>query len=320
MSGSNGSGFVQLRRAIHDGEHRSKLPPTRFAAYIHLILDAETDTGVVHTSAGSLVSSYGFTERAARDAMERLEGDGYIRRFHVRGRRGEYPVLVNNYKVTTGAMKGAKLNAAKSVSLDELAYDSRDDDVDDSVNDDVNENGELGAMIVPPYKGSKKEKEKEKENSSSSVPPGQNGNFQLSPAPMNSRKNGHSKDADFKTLIENFIPFYRETLQRGRYDLSVLFTPKGAKKQITRLQFLIERIKGIYELIRRENPEFDHATLLANTEQAMQHIVRSFAGDDFMMGREAPDRYRGKPRKYNGLAEYVLKSQERIESALEEEA
>ena len=200
MSGSNGNGYVQLRRGIHDGKHRPKLPPTRFAAYIHLILDAETDSGIVHTSAGSLVSLYGFTERAARDALERLEKDGYIRRFHVRGRRGEYPALVNNYKVTTGAMRGAKLNAANSVSLGELAYDSRDDDVDDSVNDDVSENGDVGAMIVPLYKGSKKEKEKKKNNSSSSPPPGQNENFQLSTAPTN----GHSKWPSPELLIEMY--------------------------------------------------------------------------------------------------------------------
>ncbi len=94
MSGTNGNGYVQLRRGIHDDEHRSKLPPLRFAAYVHLILEANPATGVVFTSARSLAARYGFTERSSRDALEELGKARYIRRFPVQGRHGEYPVLV----------------------------------------------------------------------------------------------------------------------------------------------------------------------------------------------------------------------------------
>ncbi|MCH8269391.1 MAG: hypothetical protein IH846_17980 [Acidobacteria bacterium] len=296
-SASGNNGYVKLRREIHADKHRPKLPPTRFAVYTHLILDADSSTGVVCTSTGVLVSRYGFTERAARDALERLEKDEYIRRFPVRGRRGEYPVLVNHYEVTTGAMKGMRLNAVKSRSSDDLAFDPCDDDVDDSVNDDVNENGEVGAMTAPVYKEDKKEKEKKKNSSSPPPLPKQNGNFQLSPAPTN----GKPKDEAFLKIVEKLIPFFLEKSGKRSY---ALHSKPGRQNGPTRLQMLTGGLKELRQAISLQCPEHDADKLMSKTESAAQLIIEEFCRSDWHMGRDP----KTNGIKYDDPATYAFKN------------
>ena len=162
--GGNGNGYVQLRRGIHEDKHRPKLPPLRFAAYIHLMLDADKSTGIATSSAKTLAARYGFTERGSREVLEALEKDGYIRRFPVQGKHGEYPILVNRYRPTTGAMSGTFLNAWKSISPDDLTFDScdesGDDTVDESVNGSVNVGVTGGVAETPPNKNREERIEK----------------------------------------------------------------------------------------------------------------------------------------------------------------
>jgi hypothetical protein len=72
-------------------------------------------------------------ERAARDALEKMENGDYIRRFAVPGLHYCYPILVHKFPITQGEHNGEQLNALESKSPVDLAYFSREQDGEQSV-------------------------------------------------------------------------------------------------------------------------------------------------------------------------------------------
>jgi len=137
------SGFIQLRRGLSEHVRDGRLSFFEASLYVFILMDAHPATGVCFGSAGLFSAVYGIPSRTCRDALEKLEIKGYLKRFPTRGRHGSYPILVNKYRCSIGAMKGMYVNCSKSVNYESIIYELCDESVDDgaaaSVNDDVNE-------------------------------------------------------------------------------------------------------------------------------------------------------------------------------------
>jgi hypothetical protein len=129
------SGFVQLRRGLSEHVRDGRLSFFEAALYVFILMDTNPATGLCYGSAGLFSAIYSVPSRTCRDALEKLEEKGYLKRFPTRGRHGSYPILVNKFRCSDGAMKGKYVNSSKSVSWKNIVYESSDDYVDDNVND-----------------------------------------------------------------------------------------------------------------------------------------------------------------------------------------
>lgn len=116
------SGYVPIRRGILDHVRSGDLTHEETFAYLIIILESDCATGIWWGSAKAL-GPYNFSHRAARHILEQLHIKGYINRFSKKGRRGNYPVLINKYGVTRGRWAGMKLNANKTLDWREPAYE-----------------------------------------------------------------------------------------------------------------------------------------------------------------------------------------------------
>lgn len=145
------SGFIQLRRGLDQHVREGRISFFEASLYVFVLLNTNPSTGLCHGSAGLFSAIYGLSSRTCRDALEKLESKGYLKRFPTRGKHGSYPILVNKFLCSHGAMKGMYVNSFKSNTYSDIFYESRDDDGDDVVNESVNESA-----------GSKKQDTREK--------------------------------------------------------------------------------------------------------------------------------------------------------------
>jgi hypothetical protein len=136
---SGTSGYIQLRRGLFEHVRDGRLTFFEASLYVAILSDTNPSTGLCYGSAGLFAAVYGLTDRTCRDALEKLESKGYLRRFPTRGKHGSYPILVNKFRCSDGAMKGLYVNSGKSISWEKVFYESRDEGVDDDVNDSVND-------------------------------------------------------------------------------------------------------------------------------------------------------------------------------------
>jgi hypothetical protein len=142
------SGFVQLRRGLSEHVRDGRLSFFEASLYVFILMDTNPATGLCYGSAGLFSVIYGVPSRTCRDALEKLEEKGYLRRFPTRGKHGSYPILVNKFRCSDGAMKGKYVNCSKSIDYKCITYDIRDDSVDDSAVAGVNEDGNDSAGRV----------------------------------------------------------------------------------------------------------------------------------------------------------------------------
>lgn len=133
------SGFIQLRRGLSEHVRTGRLTFFEASLYVFILMDANPTTGICFGSAGLFSALYSVSARTCRDALENLEKKGYMRRFPTRGKHGSYPILINKFLCTDGAMKGKHVNSLKSTSYEDIVYESCDDDGDDSGNGSVKE-------------------------------------------------------------------------------------------------------------------------------------------------------------------------------------
>lgn len=154
------SGFIQLRRGLSEHVRDGRLSFFEAALYVFILMDANPATGLCFGSAGLFAAIYGISSRTCRDALEKLELKGYLRRFPTRGKHGSYPILVNKFRCSDGAMKGKYVNCSKSTSYTSIFYELCDDSVNGSavvgVNDDGNEGVNDGAASKILNTGDKK--------------------------------------------------------------------------------------------------------------------------------------------------------------------
>jgi|SRR6266436_597934 len=140
------------------------MTPFETLAFIYVCSQADTRTGIWKGSAGALVGELGFEPRTARDVLERLERDGYIRRFTVPGSHLCYPILVHKFLITNGQHNGEQIDAASSTFVNsyvKLAFFSREEHVEV----DGKVNGEVDVEVNASQKRSeKRERKREKRN------------------------------------------------------------------------------------------------------------------------------------------------------------
>lgn len=94
-----------------------------FILFLEMICNADPASGTWESSAEELSRSLSVSPRTCRDQMESLERKGYIKRFQVPGKNGSYPILVNKFECSDGAMKGSRVNAKESASSKHPIYD-----------------------------------------------------------------------------------------------------------------------------------------------------------------------------------------------------
>ena len=158
--GVGNSGFIQLRRGLSEHVRDGRLSFFEASLYVFILMDANPATGLCYGSAGLFSAVYSVSDRTCRDALEKLELKGYLRRFPTRGKHGSYPILINKFLCSSGAMKGKYVNCEKSSSYKSITYDSCDDSVNESavagVNEGVNESA--GSKILDTGKEKQKTK------------------------------------------------------------------------------------------------------------------------------------------------------------------
>lgn len=123
---SKANGFVPLRRGIWEHVRDGRMSHLEALAFIYLCSQADTRSGIWNGSAGALAGELGIRPRTARDLLERMQQDGYVRRFTVPGKHICYPVLIHKFPLTQGEHNGEQLNALGSKSPVELSYFPRE--------------------------------------------------------------------------------------------------------------------------------------------------------------------------------------------------
>jgi hypothetical protein len=121
-------GYLQLRRGLFEHVTDGRMSLTECSLYVAIMAHAKPDTGIWKGSAGLLASLYGLSPRTARDVLEKLELKHYIKRFPVPGSHSSYPILVNKYECSDGAVKGMRLNTEKTTDYTVPVYESCEDD------------------------------------------------------------------------------------------------------------------------------------------------------------------------------------------------
>ena len=113
-------GYVPFRRGIL--EHaRKELTHEEGWAYSIVLLEADSSSGIWWGSSKAL-GPYNFSERSARHLLDGLHRKGYIKKFSQKGRRGNYPILINKYAVTRGKWYGYYLIASETVDWHNPVY------------------------------------------------------------------------------------------------------------------------------------------------------------------------------------------------------
>ena len=119
------SGYAIIRSGIIEHLISGRLSLFDLGVYAVIHLQADFRTGIWRGSAPRIqaTSPAGTSLRAVQRGLETLNEIGFLRSFHQRGLRGNYPVLIDKYDVRTGALKGMRLNAWKSESWEKPKYE-----------------------------------------------------------------------------------------------------------------------------------------------------------------------------------------------------
>lgn len=125
MSGNGG--YAIIRVGVLDHLLSGRLGLFELGIYAAIHLQADFRTGVWWGSAPRLLASAprGTSLRRIQEGLDRLREIGFLRPFHVPGRRGNYRVFVDKYDVKLGALSGKRLNAWKSETWKSPVYEER---------------------------------------------------------------------------------------------------------------------------------------------------------------------------------------------------
>ena len=120
-----GDRWIALREGLFEHTERNAFSAIEFAALVHMMMFADSYTGIWSGSAKALVGICGtkiMKERTAKEVLASLHDKGYIKRLHVQGVYGNYPVLIHKYEVSRGDNKGKLLDAHASDWDADLVY------------------------------------------------------------------------------------------------------------------------------------------------------------------------------------------------------
>jgi hypothetical protein len=121
------TGFSPIRRGLIEHIREGKFCPSDLGIYTFLQLTADWATGVCYTCAAGIASQFGDPglKELVQKALRRLRENGYINYQRGHGQRGLYPILINKYEPTVGALCGKRLNAFAENSLDKPVYEAK---------------------------------------------------------------------------------------------------------------------------------------------------------------------------------------------------
>jgi hypothetical protein len=140
-------GFVKIRRGLCDHLRDGKMNLLELGVYLHLQFCADFRTGIHKNSAGHIYYATGqrSSVRQIQRALEALEKAGYIKRFIVDGRRGDYYILIHKFFITYGAWKDHYLNAQETADYSSPVYElSVDDDLEEDVDHGEDDDADRG--------------------------------------------------------------------------------------------------------------------------------------------------------------------------------
>lgn len=140
-------GHIQLRRGLIEHLRAGRLNLFQLGVYAHLLFCADFRTGIHLNSAVHVFYSTGqqFSIRHIQRALEALEKAGYIKRFMVKGRKGDYYILIHKYEVTAGALIGKRLNAIDSTDYaNPIYFSGADEGADEDADRGVDKGGDRG--------------------------------------------------------------------------------------------------------------------------------------------------------------------------------
>jgi hypothetical protein len=145
-------GYIIIRSGITDHLISSRLGFFEFGVYATIHLQANFKTGIWWGSAPRLLATApsGTDLRKVQKALQALAEIGFLRPFHTHGARGNYPVLIDKYEIRIGALKGQRLNAARSVSWQRPFYEAgAEGDAERDTETDAEHSAEDDAEATP---------------------------------------------------------------------------------------------------------------------------------------------------------------------------
>lgn len=162
-------GFTPIRNGIQEHLEHGRLGSFDLGIYVRIHLDADYRSGIWWGSAQKLIALAPFdgSLRHVQKSLRRLEAIGFIRRFLIRGKHGNYPVLINKYEIRDGALKGKRLNAWRATDWKHAAYET----VTDEWTEKATERGTDEGIDRTPYKKNKESRGKSKQFKPSREPP-----------------------------------------------------------------------------------------------------------------------------------------------------
>ena len=104
---------------------RGAMSLSEFGIYALIHIQADYRTGIWRGSAPRILATAprGASLRQVQRALEHFESVGYLKSFRVQGARGNTPYLIDKFTVRSGALKGYRVNAAKSESWQRPFYE-----------------------------------------------------------------------------------------------------------------------------------------------------------------------------------------------------
>src|ERR1700682_13157 len=117
--------YVPIRPGIEEHLVRSAIGLLEFGSYALIHIQADYRTGIWRGSAPRILATAprGASLRQVQRALEHFEEMGYLKSFRVQGARGNTPYLIDKFTVRSGALKGYRVNAAKSESWQRPFYE-----------------------------------------------------------------------------------------------------------------------------------------------------------------------------------------------------
>jgi hypothetical protein len=116
---------VPIRPGIEEHLVRGAMSLGEFGIYALIHIQADYRTGIWRGSAPRVLATAprGASLRQVQRALEHFEEMGYLKSFRVQGARGNTPYLIDKFTVRSGALKGYRVNAAKSESWQRPFYE-----------------------------------------------------------------------------------------------------------------------------------------------------------------------------------------------------
>lgn len=116
---------VPIRPGIEEHLVCGAMSLCEFGIYALIHIQADYRTGIWRGSAPRILATAprGASLRQVQRALEHFESMGYLKSFRVQGARGNTPYLIDKFTVRSGALKGYRINAAKSESWQRPFYE-----------------------------------------------------------------------------------------------------------------------------------------------------------------------------------------------------